>query len=112
MISQQVMDTLQGYEWPGNIRELQNVVERAVILTEGPSLSLEGALERVEAAGEVPTEGESLDDVERAHIRHVLEKCSWKVAGKKGAAARLGLNPSTLRSRLDKLGISKPKGSL
>jgi len=110
VISQQVMDTLQRYEWPGNIRELQNVLERAVILTQGRSLSLEGALERAAPAGEVPTVGESLEDVERAHIRRVLEKCSWKVAGKKGAAVRLGLNPSTLRSRLDKLEIRKPNG--
>jgi transcriptional regulator with GAF, ATPase, and Fis domain len=110
VISQQVMDTLQAYEWPGNIRELQNVVERAVILSEGQALRLEGALEGVGAAGEVPTVGESLVDVERAHIQGVLEKCSWKVAGKKGAAARLGLNPSTLRSRIEKLGIRKPNG--
>ena len=108
VISQRVMDTLQGYEWPGNIRELQNVIERAVILTQGQSLSLEEALEGVEAVGE-ETAGESLEDVERAHIRRVLEKCDWKVAGKKGAAQRLGLNPSTLRSRLEKLGIGKSK---
>ncbi len=112
VISQQVMDTLQRYEWPGNIRELQNVLERAVILAEGQTLRLEEALEwaGAEIVGE-GTVGESLEDVERAHIRRVLEKCGGKVAGKDGAAARLGLNPSTLRSRLDKLGIRKPNGN-
>ena len=112
MISEKVMDILRQYAWPGNIRELQNVMERAIILTRGSKLSLEGALDATESVSEEASAGEGLEDVEREHIRHVLEKTGWKIAGKDGAATWLRLNPSTLRSRIEKLGIRRPSANL
>ena len=111
---------LQGYDWPGNIRELRNVIERAVILARG------GALEFDVPAGETPParfsdpkgEGESpkqafLTEVEmhqreRANLLIVLEKTRWKIKGPDGAADLLGLKPTTLISRLKKLGLQRP----
>jgi transcriptional regulator with GAF, ATPase, and Fis domain len=105
------MATLQAYEWPGNVRELQNVIERAMILSEGPVLRIEEALgssttER--GAGERRRATDSLRDTERDHIVAVLERCRWTIEGRGQAAERLGLNPSTLRNRMRKLGIKRP----
>jgi transcriptional regulator with GAF, ATPase, and Fis domain len=98
-----VMDRLVSYAWPGNVRELGNVVERALILSAGPALQVE---ETLGAAG--PRRADRLDEVEREHILHVLKRCEWRVQGAGNAAAMLGLNPSTLRSRMQKLGIARP----
>ena len=109
-IPKAAMAALQAYEWPGNIRELQNVVERALILARGPILSLEEALGPVKAdpgAAGRPT-AESLPDIERTHIVRILERCRWTIEGPGQAAERLGLHPSTLRHRMRKLGISRP----
>ena len=108
-IPHDVMVTLQGHAWPGNIRELQNVVERLVILTPDATLRLDDTLEGVRRR---PIEdgfpaSEALEDVEREHIRSVLESVGWRVAGRDGAAGRLKMNPSTLRSRMAKLGIKR-----
>ena len=108
-IPHDVMVTLQGHAWPGNIRELQNVVERLVILTPDATLRLDDTLEGVRRR---PIEdgfpaSEALEDVEREHIRSVLERVGWRVAGRDGAAGRLKMNPSTLRSRMAKLGIKR-----
>ncbi len=102
-----VMAKLKAYGWPGNIRELHNVLERALILSPGPELRLEDVLEAsvVPASAAVAT---TLEDVERQHILQTLESVGWVIEGDKAAAERLGLNPSTLRSRMDKLGIKKP----
>ena len=99
------LDVLRSYAWPGNVRELEHAVQRAVIVCRGNAIRAgDLALGHGTAA---PPEGEivTLEDVERRHILTVLEQTNWVVAGNKGAAARLGLNASTLRSRMKKLGI-------
>ena len=103
-IPQQVLNTLQQYSWPGNIRELENVIERALIDTKGPVLQLAGKI-NASLALMPASPSQSLEAVERAHILQVLQEVNWKIDGKDGAAARLELNPSTLRSRMRKLAI-------
>jgi PAS domain S-box-containing protein len=99
-----VLEALRQYPWPGNIRELENVIERALIDTKGPVLQLPEKINTsLSAAPAYPSK--SLEAVERTHILQVLEEVSWKIDGKDGAAARLELNPSTLRSRMRKLAI-------
>jgi formate hydrogenlyase transcriptional activator len=105
------MDQLQRYAWPGNIRELQNVIERACVLASGPVVSLGETLRAT--AGATPAAGSppisplvSLEESERAHIRRALSAADGRVHGPQGAAEMLGINPSTLRSRMQKLGIS------
>jgi transcriptional regulator with GAF, ATPase, and Fis domain len=106
-IPREIMKALQNYAWPGNIRELEHVIERAVITTQGPVLRLAGPID----AGRIPdrmVDPLSINDVEREHILKVLEKTEWRIEGNKGAASLLNLNPSTLRSRMQKLGIVRP----
>ncbi len=113
------MDALCRYHWPGNIRELQNVIERAVIISTGPALSVDVADLKFPKAGHAvekttvsksPTNG-ALHDVlersERQQILEALEQCNWVVAGPKGAAAQLGMKRSTLQQRIRKLGIAR-----
>ena len=108
-IPHDVMVALQDHTWPGNIRELQNVVERLVILTEDATLRLDDTFDgaRPGPIHDGFPASEALEDVEREHIRSVLEKVGWRVAGEDGAAGRLKMNPSTLRSRMAKLGIKR-----
>jgi chemotaxis protein methyltransferase CheR len=101
-----VMNTLQDYQWPGNVRELENVLERAVINSSGPKLRLVDELKKPQKA--LTTAQKTLEEVERAHIVQVLEQTNWKVSGQNGAAEILGLNRSTLRARIRKLGILQP----
>jgi transcriptional regulator with GAF, ATPase, and Fis domain len=108
-----VMDALASYDWPGNIRELRNIVERAMILSPGSRLELDDAFpgrHRTTRASALTLErqSENLEDVERVHILSVLEECDWRVRGKDGAAERLGLKRTTLQSRMKKLGIRRP----
>jgi formate hydrogenlyase transcriptional activator len=110
-ISPETMSALVSYQWPGNIRELQNFMERSVILTSGsvlhpPLASLRIAAE-AESLGPI-----TLEDAERDHIRKTLEHTRWVVAGPNGAAARLGIKRSTLYFRMQKLGISRTKRDL
>jgi PAS domain S-box-containing protein len=99
-----VIDRLVAYSWPGNVRELQNVIERAVITASGSTLKLADRLEGETSVA--PGEGvQTLEQVEREHIRQVLARCRGQVAGPGGAAEILGLHPSTLRSRMKKLGV-------
>jgi len=107
-VPKRLMDAFIMYEWPGNVRELANIIERAMILSSGGALTLDEPLGRIQAAPEAAENGEMLDAVERAHILKVLNETGWKIKGKGNAADRLGLNPSTLRSRAQKLGISRP----
>ena len=101
-VPQAVMEALQRHEWPGNIRQLENVVERALIHSTGETLTLlDHNLETL--AIEAPAE--SLVSVERAHIEGVLRECGWRINGFGNAAERLGLHPNTLRFRMKKLGI-------
>jgi transcriptional regulator with GAF, ATPase, and Fis domain len=96
---------LNRYPWPGNIRELQNVIERACVLATGPIVDVpEPALGATRAASWNPSK---LEDAERSHILRTLEQTGWRVEGEGGAADLLGLRPSTLRSRLQKLGIQR-----
>jgi transcriptional regulator with GAF, ATPase, and Fis domain len=110
-IPKTTMGALEAYDWPGNVRELQNVIERALILSRGSTLHLHEALGPI-ASDRGPTErppsGDCLEDILRAHIVTVLERCRWIIEGRGQAAECLGLNPSTLRNRMRKLGISRP----
>ena len=106
-IPQGVMKTLQDYPWPGNVRELQNVIERAVINSSGPKLRLADDLTGP-AHKEMPNHLRTLQDIEIDHITRVLEETGWRIEGPKGAAVILDINPSTLRTRMRKLGIKKP----
>jgi formate hydrogenlyase transcriptional activator len=105
-ITPDTMSALTSYPWPGNIRELQNFIERSVIVSSGnvlcpPLAGLRGAAETESL------EAVTLEDAERDHIRKILEQTRWIVAGPKGAAARLGIKRSTLYFRMQKLGISR-----
>jgi transcriptional regulator with GAF, ATPase, and Fis domain len=106
MVPAGVMDALQKYHWPGNIRELENVLERAVINSSGPKLRLVDELKRPhkDLAGPART----LANVEREYIIRVLEQVHWKVSGQNSAAQILGIDRSTLRARMRKLNIRKP----
>ncbi|MGZ4999955.1 MAG: sigma 54-interacting transcriptional regulator [Methylomonas sp.] len=101
------LEHLLQYAWPGNVRELQNVIERAVILSPGPLLEI-GALASARHTGGAPSvQLRTLEAVEREHILRTLEETTWRISGARGAAAILGMNPNTLRSRMLKLGISR-----
>jgi transcriptional regulator with GAF, ATPase, and Fis domain len=101
------MDALQKYHWPGNVRELEHVVERAVIISPGPILCLADQLDRKDSRTE-DEQPKRLEGVQREHILKVLGDTRWKIEGKAGAAAILGLKPSTLRFRIRRLGIKRP----
>jgi len=122
-IPHRVLETLCAYDWPGNIRELQNVIERAALISPDKTLQLPEGWESTSSIDEQPagisravllsastslTEEATLKHLERHHILRILEKTGWRVEGAKGAASLLGLNPSTLRSRMQKLGIKRP----
>ncbi len=111
-VEQQVMDALVAYDWPGNIRELENMIERAMILSRGrvleygdwiPAKKLNGAESHKSIASS------KLEDIERDHIIEVLKSTGWKVSGEKGAAKILGLNATTLEARMKKLGIKRER---
>ena len=106
-VPKSTMKALQGYSWPGNVRELEHVIERAVITSAGTTLRLADRLEdKTAQAREEPLK--ELVAIEREHILKVLEKTRWKIEGEGEAACLLGLHPSTLRSRIKKLGIKRP----
>ena len=107
IIPEGVMAALQGYHWSGNIRELENVLERAVINSSGPKLRLVDEL-RKPAKDAATTGPRTMEAVEREHILRVLELTNWKVSGKGSASEILGLDRSTLRARMAKLNIEKP----
>ena len=106
MVPVSVMDALRQYHWPGNIRELENVLERAVINSSGPKLRLVDELKKPNMDATKPEQ--TLENVERDYIKRVLEQVRWKVSGKNSAAEILGLDRSTLRARMRKLNIRKP----
>jgi PAS domain S-box-containing protein len=101
-----VMNALQDYQWPGNVRELENVLERAVINSSGPKLHLVDELKKPHK--DLTTAQKTMNEVERDYIVRVLEQTHWKVSGQNGAAEILGLDRSTLRARMRKLGIRQP----
>jgi formate hydrogenlyase transcriptional activator len=104
-VSKENMVALQRYPWPGNIRELRNVIERAVIVATGPRLTID-----LPARGDAPpAQSIALVDIEREHIRAVLDRVNWRVRGNGGGAELLRMKPSTLESRMAKLGIQRPR---
>ena len=100
------LERLMNYTWPGNVRELQNVIERAVILAQSSIVVVEPHFLMTTTAPDQPSS--ALTDVERQHIIQILQSAQWRIHGPRGAAAQLSMNPSTLRSRMKKLGISRP----
>ncbi len=136
-IAQETIDLMVNYDWPGNIRELQNLIERGVVLSNGPMLTIDrsllptGQTDQIRAANSenqpwVPAEAQknsnaksfvfpsassstSLDDLQRQHILNILTQTNWVIEGDNGAAKMLSLHPNTLRSRLKKMGIQRPK---
>jgi transcriptional regulator with GAF, ATPase, and Fis domain len=106
-IPRENMDALQKYSWPGNIRELRNVVERAMILAPGPRLTIPVPVPAAASA----RRSDRLADVEKDHIRTVLENTGWRIRGTGGAADRLGLKPTTLETRMAKLGLVRPRSA-
>src|SRR6266496_2628615 len=108
-IPSETMEALTRYGWPGNVRELQNLMERAVILSPGSVLRVPlDALRGDTAATQQPGKARTLAEAERNHIVETLTDTKWVVAGARGAAARLGMNRSTLQFRMQKLGIVRP----
>lgn len=104
------LERLIQYPWPGNIREFENIIERAIILADGPILNIEESWPSLGPAKSRPSsEFVSLEDMERDYVLKVLQKTKWVIGGKKGAAEILSVHPNTLRSRLEKLGIHKPE---
>jgi predicted ATPase len=135
-ISQETMELMMNYDWPGNIRELQNLIERAVVLTTGSVLTIDrNLLPSIQTASQKPSKSEarlaaqptrqpnqssfstsappksstSLDELQRQHIQTILSQTNWVIEGENGAAKMLNLHPNTLRSRLKKMGIQRPK---
>ncbi len=107
-ISSSALQQLMAYDWPGNIRELENVLARAVVLCQGSVLDAPLFAPGAEAAGASEAAPRSMEEAERRHIENALAATRWIIEGSQGAAAVLGLNPSTLRSRMRRLGIQRP----
>ena len=113
-VSPESLRRLEAYSWPGNVRELQHVVERACVLAGGRVVDISASL-LATAAAIAPAPGGAaggfvtLEEHERVYLRHVLEATGGRIEGRRGAAAILDVNPSTLRSRLQRLGLVKPK---
>jgi formate hydrogenlyase transcriptional activator len=107
-IPSETMDALCHYHWPGNIRELQNVIERAVILTTGRILRVPLTELKSRAAPTSPKKHDTLEEAERKHILAVLKDTRWVLSGPHGAAVRLGMKRTTLQHRMRRLGISRP----
>ena len=108
-ITDDAMSQLKAYDWPGNIRELENLIERASILSSKETLVIPGFESSTQKVKPINNQDLTLDAVQRDHIVQVLEQCNWKISGPNGAAFILGLKPSTLRDRMTKLGVSKIK---
>jgi len=106
-VQKKTIRTLQDYPWPGNVRELESIIERAVILCTGPVLQLADKLDISSPHMSSPIR--TLKETERNQIHKILKETRWRIEGKDGTAAILGLHPSTLRARMHKLGIRRPE---
>ena len=113
-------NALEAYDWPGNVRELKNVIERAVILTKGETLRLDlsmpatlqsstnAGVQAPSKHGDLMTE-DQMRDLQKQNLRKALEQSNWRVSGKEGAAALLGIRPTTLSDRIKSFGLKKPR---
>ena len=117
-LSDDALAALAAYDWPGNVRELHNVIERAAIVARGAVIGRADLPDLTPVTREAPEDlpappaaRGTLEDIERAHIRETLEACGWVIEGAGGAAVRLGLSPSTLRSRMARLSLRRPRPS-
>jgi formate hydrogenlyase transcriptional activator len=109
-IPTETVASLSRYSWPGNIRELQNLIERAVILSRGSVLDVPLAeLKENVKVGKEQNGNNTLEAIEREHILRILRETNWVIGGAAGAAARLGLPRTTLNHKMQKLGISRPR---
>jgi formate hydrogenlyase transcriptional activator len=108
-IARASMEALKRHDWPGNIRELRNVIERAMIVTQDATLRLEPLAARETGQAEESEHDLTLEEAERRHILAILQKTRWRVSGKHGAAEILGLKPTTLESRMTRLGIRRER---
>ena len=106
-VSRATLDALCSYHWPGNIRELQNFVERSMITSQGDELMPRAVEFEMLARPALENQSQSLSDAERAHIVRVLDETLWVVGGRNGAAAKLGMPRTTLISRMQKLGLTR-----
>ncbi|MBX3303658.1 MAG: sigma-54-dependent Fis family transcriptional regulator, partial [Nitrospira sp.] len=106
-LSDRTIERLVRYSWPGNVRELQNLIERGVILARSTVVEIDDQFLTPPTPPLPAAPSLHLQELERAHIARVLERTHWRIYGRSGAAAQLGLNPSTLRSRMKKLGIRR-----
>jgi len=107
-IPSETLEALVRYAWPGNIRELENLIERAVIVSPGPILHVPlGELKLSPENSNTAADGLTLKAAEREHILKALEATNWVLAGPRGAAARLGMKRTTLQSRMRKLGLAR-----
>jgi len=102
-ITDDSMAALVAYPWPGNVRELRNVIERAMILSRGPTLQIK--LGHPTLRPQAATTAATLEEAEREHIVRALERCGWRIRGSNAAAELLGMKPTTLESRIKKLGL-------
>ncbi len=107
-IPSETMQALTRYDWPGNIRELQNLMERAVILSSGPELKMRPQDLNIRVSPPQDAGHQTLEQAERTHILAILKETNWVLSGPNGAAMRLGMNRSTLQFRMKKLGIMRP----
>jgi transcriptional regulator of acetoin/glycerol metabolism len=96
------MDSLKAYAWPGNVREVRNIIERAMIVSTGPTLEIV-----MEDKARKAASSKRLADIEREHIETVVQAAGWRIRGVGGAAESLGLKPTTLEARMKKLGIQR-----
>lgn len=110
VLSEQAVTTLMQHDWPGNIRELENTIQRNIVVTQGPiieSIEIPNSKKALDVATAARRRFKTMIENERDHIQEVLESCHWKISGKGGAAEILGVNANTLTSRIKKLGIQK-----
>jgi transcriptional regulator with GAF, ATPase, and Fis domain len=108
-IAPESMRQMQAYSWPGNVRELRNVVERAVILANGPRMVVPLPENNI---GCRTRSSQTLRSVQIEHITATLESTNWRIRGRDGAAERLGLKPTTLETRMAKLGVLRPRTNM
>ncbi len=107
-VPREIMQQFEQYTWPGNVRELENIIERSVIISSGKTLQL-GTRLTTRDSDLVPEQGYfTMEEMERRYIMRILEQTQWRISGERGAARVLGMKPTTLNSRIKKLGITRP----